>query len=405
MPKTVPAGGPVTSADRIAFLDILRGFAVMAIFIVNIKAMFMPFAFYTNPSMWGSEIDVWIANGQKFLVDDKWRTTFTALYGAGLLMIWDRLSARGADRGVLLRRNLWLIVFGAIHLFLIWTGDILFIYGVTGLVAMLFVRMKMWQLLLFGLLILTLGIAWMGAMSAAPAFVPEMHDALKPKFWAPGPEVLAEEIATMQGGIGGQVAYHVQSAIGYVAFYVIFGGMFAMTLGLMVTGMALFRLGLYRGAWPLAVTAPVAVLALGAAWTLDYHQIRELMASQYDFEVYSLNGWMALIDGVLGALGYACLISALVTMGLRFGPVAAVGRMAFTNYIACSLIGTTMAAGHGLGMYGDVSLVTLMMIVAIVLIAMLTWSPLWLRAFRFGPLEWLWRSLVYGTIQPILRSA
>ena len=79
MSDTQLSGGPVTAGERIDYLDILRGFAVMAIYIVNIKGMVMPFAYYANPSLWGSDIEQWIAMIQKYVVDDKWRTTFSAM--------------------------------------------------------------------------------------------------------------------------------------------------------------------------------------------------------------------------------------------------------------------------------------------------------------------------------------
>lgn len=404
MSQTIAAGGPVTGTERIAFLDILRGFAVMAIFIVNIKAMVMPFAFYSNPTLWASDLDQTIATLQKFLVEDKWRTTFSALYGAGLLMIHERMVAKGREKGILLKRNLWLMLFGAIHLLLIWVGDILFIYGVTGLLAMFFVRMGTLKLWVFGLVMLALGIVWMGLMSAAPVFLPEMMAELKPMFWQPDGETLQVEIDAMGGGILAQLQHRAAGAVGFIGFYFLFGGMWLGTLGLMVTGMALFRSGLYRGTWKLGLTFPLAIVFLGAAWYLDWIQVQSLVASDYSFKVFSLNGWMMMVDGCVGAFGYACLVSALVSLGIKFGPVAAVGRMAFSNYIACSLIGTTIAGGHAFGMFGRVSLTDLMIVVAVTFVGMLIWSPLWLRAFRFGPLEWLWRSLVYGKLQPLARD-
>ncbi|MEM9838032.1 MAG: DUF418 domain-containing protein [Pseudomonadota bacterium] len=403
MSESVPAAGPVAVGDRIDYLDILRGFAVMAIFIVNIKAMVMPFAFYANSSLWATDLDQHIATIQKFVVDDKWRTTFTALYGAGLLMIWQRLEARGEGRGVLFRRTFWLLIFGAIHLLGLWTGDILFSYGLAGFLAILFVRMGTTKLYIFGLIILLLGTVWMAFFAAGPVYNDELRAELEPLFWAPGPEEIASEVASQQGSIMGQFEARIEGAIGYIGFFVIIGGGLMTTLGLMVLGMALFRSGLYRGVWPIALTFPLGLAALAGAWVLDWIQIQELKASNYSFDVYSLNAWKASLDGYLGALGYGCLISAIVSMGLKFGPVAAVGRMAFTNYITCTLIGTTLAVGHGGGLFGEVSLVFLMGVVVATFIGMLIWSPLWLRFFRFGPLEWLWRSLVYGRAQPLLR--
>lgn len=405
MSDSVPATGPVTAADRIDYLDVLRGFAVMAIFIVNIKAMVMPFPFYMNPSLWASDLDQTIATAQKFIIDDKWRTTFTALYGAGLLMIWQRLEARGEGRGVLFKRTAWLTVFGAIHLVGLWIGDILFTYGLTGFLAILFVRMGTMKLYVFGLIMLAVGTFWMAGFAMAPVYSPEMAAELKPLFWQPTEETIAEQVAIAQGPVWDQVTARAGESVGFIVFYVLLGGGLMVSLALMVLGMALFKTGLYRGTWPVAATLPLGLAALAGAWGLDWIQVQELKASGYDFDVNSLNQWMASLDGYLGAFGYACLISVLVSLGIKFRPVAAVGRMAFTNYITCTLIGTTLGVGHGFGMFGEVSLVFLMGVCAATFVAMLIWSPLWLSALRFGPLEWLWRSLVYGRVQPLRRAA
>ncbi|MEM6817293.1 MAG: DUF418 domain-containing protein [Pseudomonadota bacterium] len=401
---SLPSVGPVATDDRIRYLDLLRGFAVMAIFIVNIKAMVMPFAFYMNASLWPSQTDQLIAVVQKYLVDDKWRTTFTALYGAGLMMMWDRISTRGGTRGVLFRRTAWLTFFGAVHLFGLWTGDILFLYGVTGFLAILFVRMRARTLAVVGLIVLLLGTLWLCAFSAGPVFDPALRAELKPIFWAPSVEQIADEVARQNGPIWPRLSNRVLEGLDYLLFYVVLGGFLPVTLGLMLLGMALYRTGLLKGSWPIRRTLPLAIALLAGAWALDGLQISQLKTSDYDFDVYSLNQWMASIDGYLGSLGFCCLISVLASLGVKFKAVQAVGRMAFTNYIACTLIGTTLGVGHGAGLYGEASLTTLMFIVVATFAAMLLWSVLWLRQFRFGPLEWLWRSLVYGGFQPMRRQ-
>ncbi|NNU16882.1 DUF418 domain-containing protein [Parvularcula sp. ZS-1/3] len=399
--EQVAAGGPVTGEQRLAYLDILRGFAVMAIFAVNIKAMTMPFAYYGNPSLWGTELEQLIAVIQKFIVDDKWRTTFTALYGAGLLMIWQRLEARGETRGLLARRNGFLLLFGAIHMVFIWVGDILTLYALIGFAALLFVRMGPIRLWIFGLVFLVIGIAWAAGFQML-FNIEELSAKMAPKFWSPTEESLAVELAAMGGGITEQLMFRATSAA-FVLPVMLLSGMGMITLALMLLGMALFKGGLYRGAWPFTLALPLAVVALGAAWGLDAWQIAQLKESDYAFETYNNLMAFAMLDGVLGAFGYGCLISALVSLGIKFSAFAAVGRMAFTNYITCSLIGTTVGGGHALGMFGETPLTLLVAIVLGTYVAMLIWSPLWLKFFRFGPLEWVWRSMVYKTPQPFRR--
>ena len=395
--------GPVAESDRIAYLDILRGFAVMAIFIVNIKGMTMPFAWYMNPSAWGTEFEQHIATVQKFLVDDKWRTNFTALYGAGLAMIWQRLAARGEGMGVLWRRNIWLLIFGLIHLLLIWIGDILTSYALAGFLAVFFVKMGTGRLFLFGGIMLAVAWVWTSIFGIGPAFDADLATKLGGFMWDPNAPEAAEEIAIMQGGIGGQIMSRVIAAPDFMLMYYLMGGHWLLTLGLMVFGMGLFRSGFYAGQLGKGFYLVAAVLGLGAAWALDAIQVIQISQSGYSFETFSMMTPLATIDGWLGAFGYAALVGFLFRVGITFPPVAAIGRMAFTNYITCSLIGTTLAGGHGLGWFGEVTLTQLMMVVGVTFIGMLIWSPLWLKFFRFGPLEWLWRSLVYGKVQRFIR--
>ncbi|RFB04959.1 DUF418 domain-containing protein [Parvularcula marina] len=401
----MPAAGPVTGAERIAYLDILRGFAVMAIFAVNIKAMLMPFPWYMNPTAWGSELDQTIATIQKFIVDDKWRTNFSALYGAGLVMIWERMRARGIEsRVVLWKRNLWLILFGAIHLFLMWIGDILFTYGVTGLLAVLFVKMAPKKLFIWGAGLLLLGAVWMSGIMALSSLDADAAAEMSAMMWDPTAEANAEAIAAYSGSIIDQLTARVPEAAMVGIMGLLFFGLLPMTLGLMVMGMGLYRVGFYQGAWPASRTLWLAAVGLGLAWALDAYQVQVIANSGYAFEANVRMTPFSIVDGWLGAFGYAALISLLISMGLKFTRVAAVGRMAFTNYITCTLIGTTMAGGHGLGLFGAVTLTQLVYVVGATYVAMLIWSPLWLHYFRFGPLEWVWRSLVYGKLQKFRRE-
>ncbi|MEM9234956.1 MAG: DUF418 domain-containing protein, partial [Pseudomonadota bacterium] len=282
-------------------------------------------------------------------------------------------------------------------------GDILFMYAVTGLLAVLFTRMGTRKLFVWGTGLLILGWLWMSAFSVGITFSPEMSAKMAPLMWdSTSPEVL-KTIEAYQGGVIDQLMYRAPEAVMFVVFGLLFGGMLPVTLGLMVMGMALYRTGFMTGSLSKGMATVFAVIGLGGAWALDAYQVMQIEASGFDYDTFNLMMPLAILDGWLGAFGYASLISLLVAMGWKFRRVAAVGRMAFTNYITCTLIGTTMAGGHALGLFGQVTLVQLMSVVIATFVAMLIWSPLWLNYFRFGPLEWLWRSLVYGRAQPFRR--
>lgn len=397
--ENVPAA-PIAQSERIILLDVLRGFAVMAIFIVNIKAMTMPQAYYLNAALWASDLDTTIALAQRVFVDDKWRTIFTALFGAGLVVMWER----GAESSLMRRRMWFLLLFGAIHLTFIWYGDILLAYAMVGFLAMTFRHRRTSTLSVWGAVFIILGGAWYALIFSIPAFSEVAATKMGPEMWGTDAEKLAKEVATMSGGFLQQTGMR---AIMLVAtpLIVLFAGMGSLTLGIMLMGMALYKGGFLKGQCSAITYLIVVVVFLGAAWALDLFQIAYERADNFSLEARGATFGLSVIDGPLGAVGYAGLIAFLVKLGIKFSPVAAVGRMAFTNYILSSVIGTTIAGGHliGFGLFGEVSLQFLMIVVGISFVGMLIWSPLWLSVFRFGPLEWLWRSLTYGERQPLLK--
>ena len=397
---------PVGERDRLDYLDILRGVAVLAIFAVNIKAMLAAFPYYSNASLWPGEFDMAVAALQAYVIEDKWRTVFTALFGAGLALIAERAAAKGVGSlGLLSRRLFFLALFGLFHLLAIWVGDILFTYAVAGFLAFWFRNAGARTLLLTGAASLFVAVLWNTAFAAAPAMIPEVRAEIEPFLWGTDPAYLEEDAQTMLGGVGGHLEQRFTSAQEYIFIYFFAGGYWLETFALMLAGMWAFRIGFFTGAASRRTYAIAAVAGLGCAVVLDTIRWTLMNVHGWDFAAYCYLQIFNQLDGYAGAVGYAGLIGFLVRLGWAPHAVAATGRMAFTNYIACSLIGTTLAYGHGFGLYGALTNLQLLMITVAVWAAILVWSPLWLARFRFGPLEWLWRSLTYGEVQPFRRRA
>ncbi|NHK26872.1 DUF418 domain-containing protein [Parvularcula flava] len=400
------ADTPVREGDRLDYLDVLRGFAVLAIFAVNIKGMAAPFAYYMNASLWPGEYDLLVAEIQAFIIDNKWRTNFTALFGAGLVLISMKADAAGAKgTGRILLRNSWLLLFGVIHLLLIWMGDILTVYALTGFVAIWFRNLSGRTLGWCTLGIMIVALAWTSMFGVGPAFVPELGAEVSAIMWGSDPAVLDAETATYLGGVGGHIQNRLHSAFDYLVMYGLVGGQFLLTLSIMLAGMWLFKIGFYKGAWSGGNYLLLAIIGLALAWGLEALHANAMASSGWSFETFSIYTPVATIAGLVGAFGYAALVGFLLKIGLKLRPVAAAGRMAFTNYISCSLIGTTIFYGHAGGLFGQVTNLQLMGIVGVTWLAILIWSPIWLKHFHFGPLEWLWRSLTYWQVQPFRRKA
>jgi uncharacterized protein len=395
---------PVAQKDRIISMDVLRGFAVLAIFVVNIKAMAMPFPYYGNAELWGSEIDKQIAIWQAYLVDNKWRTIFTALFGAGLVLIAEKSVHHGKSGAWrIVQRLFWLLLFGLVHLIGMWTGDILTSYALAGFIALLFRNMSVKALSWWAFGIMLVAFIWTTGFSMGPVFVPEVTAEVAPEFWGTDPERLQEMRDLGLAPVSEQISARAMDAVFMIGFYFFLGGFGLLTVGLMLVGMAMFKSGYLRGEKPLWVYALCTVLFLGIAFGIDHNRLGYIENEGWTVESAFLMTPIALLAGWAGAFGYASLIMILSKAKWVFYPFAAAGRMAFTNYIGCTLLATAWYGPFISGRFGSVTLQELMVFVGLTSVGLLVFSTVWLMLFRFGPLEWLWRSLTYRKLQPFMR--
>ena len=394
------ADAPVAPNARYDSLDVLRGVAVLMIFSVNVRHMLQPFWTQGDPTVWAGPDDLAIDRALQFAVDGKWIAVFAVLFGAGLMLLHDKAVAAGADpKARIVRRQVLLVGFGLIHLLLIWLGDVLTTYGIVGLVAMTLLGRRSATVAAWAAFGLLLG---MGTMWANGALMQLMTPEAMAENGFSFEAMIHAEREAKAGGIGAQVASRMEAAALVVPGVVVAG---PFVLAYMLTGVLAYRSGFLLARWPVRRYLACAVPLLAAAWSIDAWRIERV--GLWDgveadaMMAVARYAWVGIPEGLLGGLGYAAVVNALVRAGLRFGPVAAAGRMAFTNYVLCSLVGTTLAAGHGAGLLGTLTLAQAMIVVGAVWAVILVVSPLWLASFRYGPLEWLWRSLGYGATQPM----
>lgn len=402
--------GPVPERDRLVSLDVLRGVAVLGILAMNIRLFAMPQAAYFNPTAYGdpSGVDqLWFWFTAVF-ADQKFMTLFSILFGAGMALISQRASARGQpEKGLLARRNAWLLVLGLLHAYLVWYGDILVTYALCGFVIMFCRHWKPRTQLMVGLLFLLVPSLFLLAGGLSFGQWPEAEVQAALQDWAPNEEAIAEELSIYRGGWLGQLSHRVPSALEFqTVIFPVFA--FWRAGGLMLLGMALFRWG-----WLTARRTPEAyrklmIASLGLSipaigWGL---YLNERGGWSYA-EAFFLNGQFNYWGSVLMALGYIslvmlwCLGDTLPALRARF---AAVGRTAFSCYIAQSLICTLVFYGHGLGQFGRFDYWQQALLVVAVWVLLLFAAPAWLARYRFGPMEWLWRSLTYWQRQPMRRG-
>ena len=412
-----------TASARILTLDTVRGVAVMGILLLNIIAFSMPPAAYMNPLAYGGaeglDLAVWLGNFVLF--DGKMRGLFSFLFGASTLLVIDGAAAMGESAAkVHYARMVWLLVFGLLHCWLIWWGDILNHYAIIGMALFLFRNAPAKRLIGIGIALLVVQLLIALSMLMGLEFgraglsstdaetirnAREMLDGFKESFGVPSQAALADDVAIYRGGWLDIARARFETAASVPPSMLFFFG--CETLAYMLFGMAAFRSGMLTGAWERRRYLRWAAIGFGVG--IPAYSALALLMIGSGFSMSSvILGVIILTIPVrpLMILGWASLIILLMRSGGGLTVrVAAAGRMAFTNYLATSLICTTIFYGYGLGWYGELSRAEVYLVVLAVWALMLIWSKPWLERFAYGPLEWLWRSLARGGFQPMAGGA
>ncbi len=405
-------------ASRHQSLDAMRGIAVMAILLMNILAFALPFGAYVNPRAAGgtslADLITWAT--MFVLVDGKMRGLFSLMFGASMLLVIEGADAKGSDgTGAHSRRMVWLMLFGLIHGYLIWHGDILFTYAVCGLAAVFLIRKAPAALIRWAIALMvanlliwvaTIGATYAMQVSAtAPGADPELMEsyrAMLDAFGMPGSSDIANELRAFSGSYGDALAYRTtgENALTPIAF-VLTGGL--ETIGLFAIGMVLLRNGFLTGGWErdryakmaklsYLIGLPPLILLAGWAWRSGFDVMTTativfLLAIPFKYAV------------MLGHGALAMLLIQHFSTAQFMKRIEAAGRAAFTNYLGTSILMTVLFYGYGGGLFGQLSRWQIYLVVPIIWAIMLAWSQAWLLRYRYGPAEWLWRSLARGERQ------
>ncbi len=409
---------PVGGSERIVSLDFIRGIAVLGILFANITAFGHPLLAYFWPEALpsgGSESDRWIWLFQFVFVDGKFRGLFTLLFGAGMYLFMERVWARGGTRRVQARRLFWLMLFGVAHFYLLFVGDILFLYSISGLVVLTMLRWSARTQFRVGLIWFVLGsLLFAGSMGVQAALegMPEIRSQTGDAWqqveqqWQHQIESSREEAAVVRdGSYGDVVGYRIAEQSSQLALYAVIG--IFETMPLMLIGMALLRFGLFEAAldrrkmrrWGWIGFVGGALLALALGWWAAARDFPPFL-TQFLFNGASAAPRLPMVLGIATLLALWAPVAAKGWLGGRF---VAAGRMAFSNYIGTSLVMTLVFQGWAGGLYGQLDRAGLLVVVVLAWVLMLAWSKPWLERFRYGPLEWLWRCLTYGKLFPLRR--
>jgi uncharacterized protein len=421
---------PVSTAERISSVDMLRGFALLGILLMNIQDFGLPSAAYENPLAFGGatgwNLYYWIAN--QVLFEGKMRFLFSLLFGAGTILLTERAEQRGAGvatADIYLRRCLWLALFGIIHAYLIWSGDILFHYGVLGLGLFTFRTLAVRGLLIAAAIVFLLsnvggaGMAVSQAQTreqgiAAARVAPDKRtEAQKKAFeqyqstldqedWVKRREGIDKQIKAYRGTWAEALAERARHAFTWqTVFFYKFG--LTDTLFAMFLGMALYKAGILGAARNKRFYLAGALVGYALGVPLLTHQTLQVVHSGWDPWTRPLLNSTYEYGRLTVGLAHLCLLLFVYKLGWFAWVTAAlakVGQMALTNYLLTSILMTLYFNGYGLGNYAKLERHQLLFVVAGMWSINLVLSPLWLSRFRFGPVEWLWRSLTYWKRQP-----
>lgn len=400
---------PTAPLRREPILDVLRGFAILGILLVNIQFMrgteWMVEGGSAAASVSTADTVARFAIG--WLASGKFLSSLAILFGFGAALIAARAHARSeSPRPLLARRYGWLMAFGLAHMVLLYPGDVLFVYGVTGLMLLAFVNLRSRALL-----------AWAAGLLAFYTATGVRHARLY-SYWAysqPAEVTAADPLyeqrtqaiaAFAEGSYGDIVSVHATqaltlqgyqfSALPWILALFLIG--YAAGRSTVLDDFAAYRPLLRRLAIIGIIAGLAANLAVGAGGPLGAYSGSVDPGATAILVAATLG---QSIGAPLLAIGYLC---ALALFCIAHGPIralAAVGRMALTAYLLQSALALSVIAG--LRLYDRLSSASALLVVVGIWIVLLVACPLWLRRFEFGPVEWLWRWLTYGRA-PRLRA-
>ena len=440
MQTVAEIAGPVADQQRVRLVDALRGIAVLGILMMNIPIFAMPEYFSESFRSDPGNVNFWVNAVVSVFFEGKMRALFGILFGAGVLLFVTKKERTGASvTGRFYQRMGWLVFFGVLHAHLVlWLGDILYLYGICGMLVYLFRNVNPRYLVLgvplVAILDFTSGtlfyrqirearIGYVDAKAAETAGRPltEPQTAAL-SAWReielsliPNRDDVKENTRKMKSDYA-TVASHVRPQA--FRFQTMFLPILLWdSLALMLLGLALYRWGFLTGSWTDRDYWRVMWIGYGIGLPLVvysfYHGYR--VAPNIDASLARMlttpiewTGAIYPFQRILLVMAHASALILMYKAGLfrrLFHRLEAVGQMAATNYVTQSIICTLVFFGYGLNWFAELQFYQLYFVVLGIWVLQILVSPIWLRAFHFGPLEWLWRSLTYRRLQPFRRPS
>ncbi|RSK25867.1 DUF418 domain-containing protein [Bacillus sp. HMF5848] len=397
---------PVLGKERIVTIDIIRGFALFGIFLVNMPSFHSPLFL---DSLHGMEteyagLDYWVDLFFTLFVDSKFFTIFSFLFGLGFYIFMSRAEEKGLRMNRLyIRRILGLLLLGLLHLILLWYGDILHSYAITGLLLLLFYKRKVKTMVVWAITLLVLFHLLLSSMLLLPNEVlVDMQESSAVAYEAQKTEYInVYETA----GYAEWVAYRLQTEVPTVLMNLLI--VMLPILAMFLFGLAAGKIGIFKD-----VTAHLSLIRKirNVAFIVSIPIV--VLLALYKLEILdaglkttAIIQTITYLSGVTMSLVYIFTLTLLLrkeSWQKRLRPLGYVGQMALTNYLSQTII--SIAIFVGLGFFGDVSLTVGTIICLLIFGLQVIFSRYWLSAFQFGPFEWLWRCFTYWKLQPLKKK-
>ena len=423
---------PLNPSDRIHALDIMRGIVLFGILLMNINGFGLAGA-YGDPTVSGGatgwNLTTWITTNMFF--EGTMRALFSLLFGVGMFILLSRLEKKGAGikgADIYFRRLIWLLIFGLIHGYLLlWTGEILYDYALMGFIVYSFRNFVPKNLLILAVILFFCGAIWnyadykrdvefMNNVELVQSYKSENKELTKELKEADfkwqemqykrSPEGIAEYNENMHKGYLDIVSFlapeNRHSDENWPYRYDLWD-----ILSMMLIGISLFKMNVLSAEKSYFFYGLMALIGYGIGLTTNYFEVSYIMENNFSLLSYSKTNITYDLGRVGVAIGHVALIMILCKLPLlkwlKFG-LSAVGKMALTNYVMHSVICMIVFTGVGFSMFGKLERHELLYVVFSIWVFQLILSPIWLKYFHFGPLEWIWRNLSYGKIYKIRKS-
>lgn len=420
---------PVKQSDRILSLDVMRGIVLFGILLMNINGFGLALA-YSDPTVSGGSTGLnlytWMITNLFF--EGTMRALFSLLFGVGMYIFLERLLKKGAGikaADIYFRRLMWLLVFGLIHGYLLlWVGEILYQYALMGFLVYSFRSVPSKSLVIIALVLFSIGTLWnyadyrgdkkwmnelqeAKAMLAAgkelPKELKEANESWEKREAKRSPEAIEKHNTEMRKGYFSVVAFLAPTNYDFDVNWPYRDDVWDV-LSMMLIGIALFRWGILTAEKPTGFYLTMAGIGYAIGIAINYYEMKLVTDDNFSMLSFSKSNITYYWGRVFVAMGHVGLImlfcKAPVLTWMKNG-LSAVGKMALTNYMMHSVICMIFFTGVGFGMFGRLERYELLYVVFSIWVFQFILSPIWLRYFYYGPMEWLWRNLSYMKVHPL----